>query len=91
MYDALVRSIVFPIHEWLKGHSTEAALREAREFDRMSSADVEAAQLTKLRRMIEHAGRHTEYYREAFGAAGVGADDLATTADLRRFPLLDRD
>jgi len=90
MYDALVRSIVLPLHEWLKGHSTAEALREARRYDQMSVAEIEAAQLAKLQRMIRHAGAHTAFYREAFRAAEVGADDLATTSDLRRFPLLER-
>ncbi len=90
MYDALVRSIFFPIHERLKGHPTAAALREARRVDRMSSDQLAAFQLAKLRRIVAHAEAHTGYYRDAFAASSVTADDLRRVDDLRRFPLLER-
>ena len=86
----VVRSVLFPAHEWLKGHPTGAALREARRWDRMSADEVAARQAEKLRRMLQHAGRHVPYYREAFASAGVDPADLRTADDLSRFPLLTR-
>ncbi|MBN2492757.1 MAG: phenylacetate--CoA ligase family protein [Planctomycetes bacterium] len=86
----LVRTVLFPAHERLKGHGTGAALREARRWDRMSADELAAAQLAKLRRLVEHAARHVPYYREAFARAGVGPGDLGRPEDLARFPTLTR-
>jgi phenylacetate-CoA ligase len=90
MNDALVRSVLFPLHEWMKGHPTLRALWEARRWDRWSTDEIAAAQLTKLKRVIAHAAAHTPYYREAFARHGVNADDVNGLADLRRVPLLGR-
>ncbi|MBW8798501.1 MAG: phenylacetate--CoA ligase [Streptomyces sp.] len=61
----------------------EALLDEA---ERMSRAEVEALQLTRLRTTLRHAYDNVELYRKKFDAAGVGPDDCRTLADLARFP-----
>ncbi|MFK0286189.1 phenylacetate--CoA ligase PaaK [Streptomyces sp. NPDC090499] len=61
----------------------EALLDEA---ERMSRAEVEALQLTRLRTTLRHAYDNVELYRKKFDAAGVGPDDCHTLADLARFP-----
>lgn len=90
MYDALVRTIFFPLHERLKGHPTTAALREARRVDRLSGDAIAAMQAEKLRRMLVHAATHTPHYRDAFAAAGVDPNDVRRTTDLLGVPLLER-
>ena len=86
----LVRHLVFPVHEWLKGHPTMAALREARAWDRMSLDAMAGAQLAKLRDLVTHATTHVPYYRQRFVEVGVSAASLVHLDDLRRFPLLNR-
>ncbi|MEU2778065.1 phenylacetate--CoA ligase, partial [Streptomyces sp. NPDC007162] len=54
--------------------------------ERMSRAEVEALQLTRLRTTLRHAYDNVELYRKKFDAAGVGPDDCRTLADLARFP-----
>jgi len=55
------------------------------EIPDLSRADVEALQLERLRESLRRA-EQVPHYRAAFAAAGVGADDLASLADLARFP-----
>ena len=55
------------------------------EIPDLSRADVEALQLERLRESLRRA-EQVPHYRAAFAAAGVGADDLASLADLTRFP-----
>jgi phenylacetate-CoA ligase len=54
-------------------------------------ADLEALQLTKLRRLCAWAEERSPWYRRSFAAAGFSADQLRTLDDLRRIPLLTRD
>ena len=55
------------------------------EIPDLSRADLEALQLERLRESLRRA-EQVPHYRAAFAAAGVGADDLASLADLARFP-----
>ena len=55
------------------------------EIPDLSRADVEALQLERLRESLRRA-EQVPHYRAAFAAAGVGADDLTSLADLARFP-----
>ncbi|GGM96122.1 phenylacetate--CoA ligase PaaK [Streptomyces fuscichromogenes] len=61
----------------------EALLDDA---ERMSRAEVEALQLTRLRTTLRHAYDNVELYHEKFDAAGVRPEDCHTLADLARFP-----
>ncbi|MFG2938731.1 phenylacetate--CoA ligase PaaK [Streptomyces sp. NPDC048282] len=61
----------------------EALLDDA---ERMSRAELQALQLTRLRATLRHAYDNVELYREKFDAAGVRPDDCHALADLARFP-----
>ncbi len=48
---------------------------------------IEVWQAEQLRKTVRYAMDHTEGYRELYRRAGVNADDLKTTADIRHLPL----
>jgi len=48
--------------------------------------ELEALQLERLRRTLQHAYANNPCYRLSFDAAGVHPDDLRILADLERFP-----
>jgi len=50
-----------------------------------------AYQLTKLKETLEYAYHNIPFYRESFTAHGVSPDDLKELADIRRFPMMDKD
>jgi phenylacetate-CoA ligase len=49
--------------------------------------ELRELQLRRLRWSLRHAYDNVAHYRAAFEAAGVHPDDLASLADLARFPL----
>jgi len=51
-----------------------------------SRDEIAALQLERLKRTLRHVWDNVPHYRKAFDAAGVHPDDLATLADLARFP-----
>jgi phenylacetate-CoA ligase len=64
-------------------------LDDVSSFDRLAEVDgddLRALQLRRLRWSLRHAYDNVAHYRAAFDAAGVHPDDLASLADLARFP-----
>jgi phenylacetate-CoA ligase len=58
-------------------------------FDRLPDVEVDQLrelQLSRLRWSLRHAYDNVAHYRTAFDAAGVHPDELASLADLARFP-----
>lgn len=59
-----------------------------RAIETLPRHELENLQLGLLRQHLEFAGQHSAYYRNSFAAAGVAAADVATLADLGRFPFI---
>jgi phenylacetate-CoA ligase len=55
-------------------------------IERASRDEIQALQLQRLRRTLEHAYEHVPHYRQAFDAQGVHPSELKTLADIARFP-----
>jgi len=56
--------------------------------ERLSRPELEALQLQRLREQVRRLVAGNPFHRERFAAAGVGADDLRSLDDLRRFPFM---
>ena len=54
--------------------------------ERASRDELQALQLKRLQRTLQHAYDHVPHYRQAFDAKGVHPSDCKTLADLARFP-----
>ncbi|MCF6734126.1 phenylacetate--CoA ligase PaaK [Blastococcus sp. KM273129] len=55
--------------------------------ERMSTEELRALQLDRLRWSLRHAYEHVPHHRRAFDAAGAHPDDCRELADLARFPM----
>ena len=55
-------------------------------IERASRDELQALQLERLRRTLQHAYENVAHYRRAFDAKGVHPGDLRTLADLAKFP-----
>ncbi len=51
---------------------------------------LQQIQLTGLKWTLEHAARHSPFYKNRFDKAGVNPADIRTLADLRRLPFTDK-
>ncbi len=68
----------------------ESRLDDVASFGELAEVGVDELrelQLRRLRWSLRHAYDNVAHYRAAFDAAGVHPDDLASLADLARFPL----
>ncbi|WP_296942146.1 phenylacetate--CoA ligase PaaK [uncultured Massilia sp.] len=59
-------------------------------IERASRDELQALQLERLQWSLRHAYDNVPHYRRAFDEAGVHPDDLATLADLAKFPFTDK-
>ncbi|MBL8362818.1 MAG: phenylacetate--CoA ligase family protein [Rubrivivax sp.] len=88
MYTALVSTLLFPLHERLKGHDSVAWRRHLEATQWWSPEQLAAHQIERLRSLLVDAGRHVPYWRALYERIGFQPQALAGLADLRALPLL---
>ena len=92
MHPALVRHLIYPLHERLCKRSTFSYLRDLEASQSLSRAEVEALQLRKLAALLRVCRDHSPWHAERIAAAGVAVGDETSIGfdDLRRLPLMDK-
>lgn len=90
MYTQLCSSILFPIHERIKGHHSVALRRELEQTQWWSAARLQELQVSRLRRFLTDVGRQVPYYRDVFARIGFQPERVRAVADLQALPLLDK-
>ncbi|WP_426992359.1 phenylacetate--CoA ligase family protein [Methylomonas sp. CM2] len=90
LYTSLCSSVLFPLHEALKKHST-VRVRKAMERSQWLGVDeIRQAQVKDLTRFLTDIGQHVPYYRTLFAALDFNPGQVTSLADLARLPLLDK-
>ena len=89
--ESLVRQLVLPLHERLRGRSTMAQWRRLRRNDRLDHDTFESLRLAKLRRLLAHCMASVPYYQAVFREAGISDQREFGFADLTRLPVLERE
>ncbi|MDZ5633602.1 glycosyltransferase [Janthinobacterium sp. GMG1] len=88
IYTRCVARWLFPLHEWLKGHSSARLLRRLERSQWWSAQQLEEWQLARLRALLRHAAEHVPHYRALFARSGFDPEQVRQLADLSRLPLL---
>ena len=81
----------FPIGEKVMGTCASKWLKEIGRMEAWTPAEVEAWQEERLRAFIDHAYRHTAYYRREFDRLGLKPEDIRTRADLQKLPIITKE
>ena len=71
LYTRFASSVLFPLHERLKGHDTPAVRRALERSQWLDGAQLVALQLERLRKLLAHASSEVPYYRDEIGRAHV--------------------
>lgn len=90
LYTYIVANLLFPLHEWLKGHTTVAIRKQMDESQWWAAETLRELQLQRLRSLLTLAGQHVPYYRDLFGRIGFDPATVSRLEDLGRVPLLDK-
>jgi phenylacetate-CoA ligase len=85
-YTTVLKRVLYPAYDRFLGRGALATLRERELSQYWSGERLRELQLTKLRAVLEHAGRHVPFYRRRFREAGF---DPAQLTHLDQFGKLD--
>ena len=88
LYTSFVSSVVFPVHERLKGHDTVALRRQMEERQWWPAERIADFQLQRLRELLLDAAANVPYYRDLFAQLAFDPVSIQNIADLQRLPLL---
>ena len=61
-------------------------LHQVRKNQWLKTSELEKLQVKKLRAMIKHAYKNTEFYHRKFKDAGIRPEDIKTVEDLKKIP-----
>ena len=88
VYTRLVSSLLFPLHERIKSHSTVVLRRDLERSQWLASAELEQLQLKRLNALLSDIARHVPYYRELFANLGIAPGGFVNLAELQHLPFL---
>jgi phenylacetate-CoA ligase len=90
IYTATTANLLFPLHEWIKGHSTvrvRTAMEQSQWWPRERLEDGQAKRLAAL---VAQAAEHVPYYRTLFRDRAIDPKAIRSRADLAALPFLDK-
>jgi len=87
---SVIRGVIFPLHERLKGHSTMSMLREMEKDQWVTAAELHQTQERRLRRFLTQAFTSVRYYRNLLRRLWLQPTDFQTEQDLEKLPFLDK-
>jgi phenylacetate-CoA ligase len=87
-FDAYLR--LMPLHHWMITADAGRYYDELCQTQWLSAEAIRRLQLEKLRRLLDHAYHHVDYYREQWQARGFHPSAIRSLEDLRQLPILDR-
>lgn len=88
IYTDIVSTILFPLQERIKGHSTVHARQSFERTQWWSAERLAELQLQRLREMLASVGQGVPYYRELFNSIAFRPEFIVDLKDLQRLPLL---
>ncbi len=90
IYTKIISSVVFPLHELLKGHTTVAARKDMEQTQWLSPDRISALQIIRLRDFLIDVHKHVPYYMDLFNRLGFSPKDVVSLKDLEKLPLTDK-
>jgi phenylacetate-CoA ligase len=91
LYHHFLRQVALPLGARLAGYQAVwPYLRQLEASQWWSLDQLRELQNAKLRRLIAHVYEHVPFYREVMAARGLRPEDIQTTDDLERLPIVDK-
>jgi len=87
LYTKFVSSVIFPLHEKLKKHSTVQVHKTMERNQWLSSIELQDIQLENLKAFLTDIGTSVPYYRDLFRSTGFDPGKLSSIEDLQQLPL----
>ena len=91
MYPIIIKHILFPLHEFLRGRKTLKYLKELERIQWLSPEEIKEYQWKKLKKLLNHAYQNVPFYRKRFKQLGITPKDIKTPSDFEQFPFLTKE
>jgi phenylacetate-CoA ligase len=90
LYTNFASGILFPLHEWAKGHATVAVHRALERTQWLPPAELAAYQQQRLAAFMTDASARVPYVQRLLAEHGLAPRDVSDLDGLRRLPLMDK-
>ena len=90
LYTAFCSTVIFPLHEALKKHSTVSVLRGMEQSQWLKPEQIRQLQLQNLRAFLGDVQVHVPYYRDLFTRLNFDVANIDSFAQLANLPLLNK-
>jgi phenylacetate-CoA ligase len=91
MHPQIVKRLLFPLHERLRGQRTLAKLEALERTQWLAPAELSELQFARLRQLVDYAYRYSPYYRQLLDEHDLPPSRLRSHADFEKIPPLTRD
>jgi len=92
MYAELLRKIIMPLYEKIKGKNLLENLDAYQARLSWSVNDLEAYQLKQLKKLLHHAYNNTDFYPRVWAQAGIKSpNDIQSLEDFKKLPVVTKD
>lgn len=88
MYSILLKNIILPVADKAMKTSIASSYKLIKKLKGLSKDEIQHWQNSRLRQFIKHAYVHTNYYEKLLDDAGIKPDDIKTSEDLSKLPVL---
>ena len=86
VYTKIVTSVLFPLHEKLKKHTTTAVHHQLDRTQWLSSEQLREFQIERLRNFLCDIGEKVPYYKDLFLQLDFDPKSVASLGDLQKLP-----
>ena len=90
MKPALVKNLIYPLHERIIGRETFKCLDMLECLQWLSPQELEEVRFGKLRELLVHAYQNIPFYKERFDRAGFIPEKIQSVDDFKVLPLLSK-
>jgi phenylacetate-CoA ligase len=87
----MVENLVLPLSDLVLGRAILKHLRFVRKSQWWSAEELKEFQNEKLRALVKHAYENVPYYHDVFKEKKLTVDDIRTTDDLAKLPILTKE
>ena len=91
MYSLIAENIIYPLGDLALGTSVIKYYHWLQKTQWWSPEQLKELQDQKLIKLIEHTYSNVPYYRQLFDSLGLTPEDIQTTDDLKKLPILTKE
>jgi phenylacetate-CoA ligase len=88
IYQALYKSLIYPVYHWALADGANAAIRSLDRNETLDRESLRARSEEKLRELLRFAGKNVPYYRDLASSLGMTLEEFADPANLSVLPVL---